>query len=93
MIRTVLGDRDEAARSKLRQSGVSQRRANAGALHYADAVAAGRQCDRSGAEQAYAMGEEALTPVPWWHRFLRLFTLECAVADGWLGRPGTATPG
>jgi hypothetical protein len=62
---------------------VSQRRANAGALHYADAVAAGRQGDRAGAEQAYAMGEEALTPVPWWHLFLRLFTLECAVADGW----------
>ena len=83
LIRTVIGDRDEEARSKLRQSGVSQRRANAGALHYADAVAAGRQGDRAGAEQAYAMGEEALTPVPWWHRFLRLFTLECAVADGW----------
>jgi hypothetical protein len=46
-------------------------------------VAAGRQGDRAGAEQAYAKGEEALTPVPWWHRFLRLFTLECAVADGW----------
>ena len=86
LMRTVIGDRDDAARSKLRQSGVSQRRANAGALHYADAVAAGRQGDRAGAEQAYAMGEEALTPVPWWHRFLRLFTLECAVTDGW-GNP------
>ena len=60
-----------------------QRRANAGALHYADAVAFGRQGDRAGAEQAYALGEEALTPVPWWHRFLRLFTLERALADGW----------
>ena len=86
LMRTVIGDRDDGARSKLRQSGVSQRRANAGALHYADAVAAGRQGDRAGAEQAYAMGEEALTPVPWWHRFLRLFTLECAVTDGW-GNP------
>ena len=83
LMRTVIGDRDDEARSKLRQSGVSQRRANAGALDYADAVAAGRQGDRAGAEQAYAKGEEALTPVPWWHRFLRLFTLECAVADGW----------
>src|SRR5688572_3795017 len=83
LMRTVIGDRDDEARSKLRQSGVSQRRANAGALHYANAVAAGRQGDRAGAEQAYAKGEEALTPVPWWHRFLRLFTLECAVADGW----------
>jgi hypothetical protein len=83
LMRTVIGDRDDEARAKLRQSGVSQRRANAGALHYADAVAAGRQGDRAGAEQAYAMGEEALTPVPWWHLFLRLFTLECAVADGW----------
>ena len=86
LMRTVIGDRDDEARAKLRQSGVSQRRANAGALHYADAVAAGRQGDRAGAEQAYAMGEEALTPVPWWHRFLRLFTLECAVTDGW-GNP------
>ena len=86
LMRTVIGDRDDGARSKLRQSGVSQRRANAGALHYADAVAAGRQGDRAGAEQAYAMGEEALAPVPWWHRFLRLFTLECAVTDGW-GNP------
>lgn len=86
LMRTVIGDRDDAARSKLRQSGVSQRRANAGALHYADAVAAGRHGDRAGAEQAYAMGEEALAPVPWWHRFLRLFTLECAVTDGW-GNP------
>ena len=83
LIRTVIGDRDEEARSKLRQSGVSQRRANAGALQYADAVAAGRQGDRAGAEQAYAMGEDALASVPWWNRFLRLFTLECAVADGW----------
>jgi DNA-binding CsgD family transcriptional regulator len=83
LMRTVIGDRDVEARSKLRQSGVSQRRANAGALHYADAVAAGRQGDRAGAEQAYAMGQQALAPVPWWHRFLRLFTLECAVADGW----------
>jgi DNA-binding CsgD family transcriptional regulator/energy-coupling factor transporter ATP-binding protein EcfA2 len=83
LMRTVIGDRDDEARAKLRQSGVSQRRANAGALHYADAVAAGRQGDRAGAEQAYTRGEEALTPVPWWHRFLRLFTLECAVADGW----------
>ncbi|HJY45966.1 MAG TPA: AAA family ATPase [Propionibacteriaceae bacterium] len=83
LMRTVIGDRDDEARAKLRQSGVSQRRANAGALHYADAVAAGRHGDRAGAEQAYARGEEALTPVPWWHRFLRLFTLECAVADGW----------
>ena len=92
LIRTVIGDRDDEARSKLRQLGVSQRRANAGALHYADAVAAGRQGDRAGAEQAYAMGEEALTPVPWWHRFLRLFTLGVR-CGGRLGRPGTATPG
>ena len=83
LMRAIVGDRDSEARSKLRQSGVSQRRANAGALHYADAVAFGRQGDRAGAERAYALGEEALTPVPWWHRFLRLFTLERALADGW----------
>ena len=29
-----------------------------------------------------------LAPVGWWHRFLRLFTLEAAIADGW----GTPVP-
>ena len=35
------------------------------------------------AAQAYAAGDELLAPVGWWRRFLRLFTLEAAVADGW----------
>ena len=83
LLRTVANDRDGVARAKLRRSSVSMRRANAGALHYADAIAAGRGGDRAEAEQAYALGEESLAPVPWWQRFLRLFTLECALADGW----------
>ena len=33
--------------------------------------------------QAYAAGDELLAPVEWWRRFLRLFTLEAAIADGW----------
>lgn len=83
LLRAVVGNRDEQARTQLRGSAVSMRRANQGALHYAEAVAAGRRGDQVGAERAYAAGEAALAPVPWWHRFLRLFTLECAVADHW----------
>ncbi len=65
------------------------RRANRGALHYADAVAAGRGGDCPAAEAAYALGEEALEPVPWWHRVLRLVTLECALGRR-VGRSGAA---
>ena len=83
LLRAILADRDEEARARLRRSAVSMRRANQGALHYADAVAAGRRGDREGAERAYGAGEAALAPVPWWHRFLRLFTLECALEDDW----------
>ncbi len=86
LLRAVVGDRDEEARAWLHSSAVSMRRANRGALHFAEAVAAGRTGDRERAEQAYGAGEVDLAPVPWWHRFLRLFTLECALADGW-GEP------
>jgi DNA-binding CsgD family transcriptional regulator len=32
---------------------------------------------------AYADGDQLLAPVEWWRRFLRLFTLQGAVLDGW----------
>jgi DNA-binding CsgD family transcriptional regulator len=57
-------------------------------LYYADAIVAGRGGDRRTAEQAFVAGEGLLTRVEWWARFLRLFTLEAAIADGW----GTPVP-
>ena len=59
------------------------RRSTLGALCYADAIVAGREGRDADAAQAYAEGDELLAPVAWWRRFLRLFTLEAAVADGW----------
>jgi DNA-binding CsgD family transcriptional regulator len=83
LVRTILGVNDADARTTLRHLPASLRRANRGALQYADAIAAGRQGRRDQAEAAFAAGEEDLAPVPYWHRLLRLFTCECALADGW----------
>lgn len=83
LLRTIVDDRGEEARSRLRGSAAALRRANRGALDYAEAVAAGRRGDVAEAERCYAAGEDALAVTPWWQRFLRLFTQECAVADGW----------
>ena len=83
LLRTVVGGPADDARERLRGLGVSLRRANRGALHYADAVAAGRVGGKVSAEAAYALGEEALEPVRWWNQVLRLVTLECALDDSW----------
>ena len=83
LARTITDDRGEEARSTLRGSAVVLRRANRGALHYAEAVAAGRRGDSAAATRSYAEGEAALEPTLWWQRFLRLFTLECALRNGW----------
>ena len=64
------------------------RRATRGALQYADAIVAGRTGKTEQAERAFAAGDALLAPVDWWRRFLRLFTLEAAIADGW----GTPVP-
>jgi DNA-binding CsgD family transcriptional regulator len=64
------------------------RRATRGALQYADAIVAGRTGKTEQAERAFAAGDALLAPVAWWRRFLRLFTLEAAIADGW----GTPVP-
>jgi len=79
---------DEMARAELRRRPGQLRPAHRGALAYADAIVAGRQGEREAATRAYAAGDALLAPVPWWHRFLRLLTLEAAVADGW----GTPVP-
>jgi DNA-binding CsgD family transcriptional regulator/tetratricopeptide (TPR) repeat protein len=83
LIRTILGQDDAEARTTLRQLPASLRRANRGALHYAEAIAEGRQGHRDRAEESFAAGEEDLSPVPYWQRLLRLFTSECAFKDGW----------
>ena len=86
LLRTVVDDRGAEAREILRGLPVVLRRANRGALRYADAVAAGRadRCDEAAA--LFAEGEADLAPVPWLHRLLRLLLLEAAIADGW-GEP------
>jgi hypothetical protein len=72
LIRTILGQDDAEARTTLRQLPASSRRANRGALHYAEAIAEGRQGHRDRAEESFAAGEEDLSPVPYWQRLLRL---------------------
>ena len=84
LVRTIVGENDAEARTS---SAPICRPACAGpiegALQYADAIADGRQGHRDRAEEAFAAGEHDLSPVPYWHRLLRLFTCECALRDGW----------
>ena len=54
---------DEVARAELRRRPGLLRRANRGALAYADAIVAGRQGGPDAAAQAYAAGDELLAPV------------------------------
>jgi DNA-binding CsgD family transcriptional regulator len=83
LVRTIVGVNDIEARATFRQLPASLRRANRGALRYAEAIAEGRQGKRDQAEASFAAGEQDLSPVPYWHRLLRLFTSECALSDGW----------
>jgi len=83
LLRTVVGVKDVEARAVFRQLPASLRRANRGALRYAEAIAQGRQGNRDQAEASFAAGEQDLSPVPYLHRLLRLFTCECALSDGW----------
>lgn len=83
LVRTIVGENDAAARTTLRQLPASLRRANRGALQYAEAIVAGRQGQVDRAEESFAAGEDELSPVPYWHRLLRMFTCECAIRDRW----------
>jgi DNA-binding CsgD family transcriptional regulator len=83
LIRTVLDDRHAAARAELRYSPVVFRNVNRGALHYADAVAAGRDGDGVRAARLLATGDEVLARLHWWRRLLRLQVLGAAIGDGW----------
>ncbi len=76
------GEQDEV-RSELRAHPVLLRRTNQGALAYADAIVAGRRKDADGAVRLFAAGSERLAATPWWARYLRLITLEAAIADAW----------
>jgi hypothetical protein len=86
LIRTVLGDRDGAARDLLRHSPAVARSVNGGALRHADAVAAGRGGDEATAVGLLRSADELLVREHWWGRLLRLHVFEAAIADGW-GRP------
>jgi DNA-binding CsgD family transcriptional regulator/tetratricopeptide (TPR) repeat protein len=83
LLRTILGEDDAEARTTLRKLPAGLRRANRGALQYAEAIAEGRRGDRDRAAETFAAAEDELSPVPYWHRLLRLFTSECALNDRW----------
>ena len=83
LLRTVADDRGAEARATLRGLPAGVRRANLAALAYADAVAAGRAGESEAAAALVATAEDALTPLPWLRRTLRLVALESAVTEGW----------
>jgi DNA-binding NarL/FixJ family response regulator len=86
LVRTALADRDAAARAELRVSTLTARAANLAALHYADAIAAGRTARPADAVALLAAGDAVLVTQHWWRRLLRLLVLEAAIVDGW-GHP------
>jgi len=83
VLRTVLADRDEEARTFLRTAGVGKLSHHRAALAYADAVVAGRAGDSDLARDRMAEGDRLVGDRPWWGRLLRLLALESAVLEGW----------
>jgi DNA-binding CsgD family transcriptional regulator len=83
LLRTIVGRDDAEARATLRRLPAGLRRANRGALHYADAIAEGREGHQDHAIEMFAAAKKELSPVPYWDRLLRLLTAECALKDGW----------
>jgi DNA-binding CsgD family transcriptional regulator len=83
LLRTAVDDRGAAAREVLRGLPAVLRPANRGALHYAEAIAAGRAGRPEEARALFDRGEADLACVAWLHRLFRLLVLEAAVADGW----------
>ena len=83
LLRTVVDDRGAEARETLRGLPAAARLANRAALDYADAVAAGRAGQADKAAALVAAAEDALTPLPWLRRTLRLLALESSVTEGW----------
>ena len=83
VLRTVLADRDEEARTFLRTAGVGKLSHHRAALAYADAVVAGRAGDSDLARDRMAEGDRLIGDRPWWGRLPRLLALESAVLEGW----------
>ncbi len=83
LLRTVTDDRGAEARQALAEVPISRRRANATALRYADAVAAGRAGRLDEAAAALHEAEELGAATPWLRRVLRTIALDSAVMDGW----------
>ncbi len=83
LLRTATDDRGAEARAALAGLPVAKRRANAAALRYADAVAAGRSGRVDEATTALGHAEELAAPTPWLRRLLRTIALDGAVVDGW----------
>jgi DNA-binding CsgD family transcriptional regulator len=86
LVRTVLADRDGAARDELRGSELTARAVNRAGLCYADAAAAGRADAAAEAVALLADGDALLATQHWWRRLMRVLVLEAALRDGW-GRP------
>jgi DNA-binding CsgD family transcriptional regulator len=84
LLRTVVDDRGEQARSSLRAIPAGQRLVNQAALQYAEAVTAGRAGRLDDASALLATAEQALVELPWLRRLLRLITMTSAVADRWI---------
>lgn len=82
LLQSVVAD-GGTARDVLRAAPARLRATNAGALAYADAVAAGRAGRAADAVRLLAAGDDLLATSPWWHRLLRLTALGAAVRDGW----------
>jgi DNA-binding CsgD family transcriptional regulator len=87
-VRSVLGDRDAAARESVLASHAAIRTANLAAVRYGDAVAAGRAHDGALAVALMAEADVMLVTQNWWRRLLRLQVWRAAIADGW-GEPVT----
>jgi DNA-binding CsgD family transcriptional regulator len=83
LLRTATDDRGIEARQTLSEVPISRRRANATALRYADAVAAGRGGHLDEAAAALHEAEELGAATPWLRRVLRTIALDSAVVDTW----------
>jgi DNA-binding CsgD family transcriptional regulator len=83
LLRTAVADRDRAARDALRSHHSLPSAANAAALGYAEAIAAGRSGRRDVAAAHFAASDASIAHLTWWNRLLRLLALEAAVTDGW----------
>lgn len=83
LLRTAVADRDAQARETLRGHRAISAIANRAALHYAEAIAAGRAGQPEQAAALFAAADAPIARLPWWKRLLRLLALEAAVTDGW----------